>query len=232
MLNSCVGIVASGSGIPPFIHTTHEAICVFALSTCLKLLRTCHKSQPGSESSIVDTIQEEMKKLCSQHSDYNDTELLVAFQAHLIYCILLFFHFASLSHAFRRQAMTDLQTLACASSHGGLVCVAERTGARPPCTPCIFLIACSLPKRVPRHCWVQSWKVCPLQQGVSFGLRRRGRNGTLRTLSLTEAERRRYALRRYGHSQKEWIVLGEMLDSRGCSGGFKRGMSSGRCCML
>jgi hypothetical protein len=28
--------------------------------------------------------------------------------------------------------MTDLQTLACASSHGGLVCVAERTGARPP----------------------------------------------------------------------------------------------------
>ena len=27
--------------------------------------------------------------------------------------------------------MTDLQTLACASSRGGLVCVAERTGARP-----------------------------------------------------------------------------------------------------
>ena len=131
MLNSYVDVVVSGSGIPPFIHTTHEAICVFALSACLTLLRTCHNPQAGSESSMVDAIQEEMKNLCSQHSSYNDTELLIAFQAHLIYCMLLFFRFPSLSHSFRRQAMMDLQTLACASSRGGLACVAERTGARP-----------------------------------------------------------------------------------------------------
>lgn len=131
MLSSYVGVVVSGSGIPPFIHTTHGPLYVCALSTCLTLLRTCHNPLPGSESSIVDMIQEEMKKLCAQHSSYNDTDLLVALQAHLIYCMLLFFRFPSLSHAFRRQAMTDLQTLACASSRGGLVCVAERTGARP-----------------------------------------------------------------------------------------------------
>lgn len=131
MLSSYVGVVVSGSGVPSFIHTTHEPMCVFTLSTCLTSLRICHNSQPCRESSIVDTIQEEMKRLCSQQSSYNDTELLVAFQAHLIYCMLLFFRFPSLSHAFRRQAMTDLQTLACASSRGGLVCIAERTGARP-----------------------------------------------------------------------------------------------------
>ena len=130
MLSSYVGVVVSG-GMPPFIHTTHEMMCSFTLSNCLTSARSRHMCLPGGESGIVDTIQEEMKTLCSQHSSDNDTELLVAFQAHLICCMLLFFRFPSLSHAFRRQAMTDLQTLACASSRGGLVCVAERTGGRP-----------------------------------------------------------------------------------------------------
>ncbi|KAF3000702.1 hypothetical protein E8E13_002538 [Curvularia kusanoi] len=72
-----------------------------------------------------------MLRISAEHLTYPDTPLFAAFQAHLIYCMLLFFHFPALSKPFRRQAMMDLQILACASSRGGLVCIADKTGAVP-----------------------------------------------------------------------------------------------------
>ena len=133
ILNSYVGIVIRGYGIPPFVHTSHMmAINTMpALSTCLTLVRMCCKPLPGSEHVIVDTIQGEMKRLYDQHRNYNEVALFAAFQAYLVYCMVLFFRLNEGSLSFRRQAMTDLQTLACASSRGGLACVAESISARP-----------------------------------------------------------------------------------------------------
>lgn len=72
-----------------------------------------------------------MKDLYVQHTNYDDTKLFAAFQASLVYCMVLFFRLNEDSLHFRRQAMMDLQTLACSSSRGGLVCVAESTSAHP-----------------------------------------------------------------------------------------------------
>ncbi|OAL54525.1 hypothetical protein IQ07DRAFT_271655 [Pyrenochaeta sp. DS3sAY3a] len=135
MLNSYVGVMIRGHGIPPFIHTS-QVIAIRsmpALSTCLTLVRMCDKPLPGSERVIVDTMQREMKSLYEQHSNYDDTNLFAAFQAHLVCCMVLFFRLNKDSLDFRRQAMMDLQTLACSSSRGGLVCVAEteNTSAHP-----------------------------------------------------------------------------------------------------
>lgn len=133
MLNSYVGIIIRGHGTPPFIHTSQlMAIHMMpALSTCLTLLRMCHMPLPGSERVIVDSIQREMGNLYKQHSNYDEVALCAAFQAYLVYCMVLFFRLNEGSHSFRRQAMMDLQFLACASSRGGLACVAESTSTRP-----------------------------------------------------------------------------------------------------
>lgn len=59
LLNSYVGVMIRGHGIPPFIHTS-QVIAIRsmpALSTCLTLVRMCDKPLPGSERVIVDTMQ-------------------------------------------------------------------------------------------------------------------------------------------------------------------------------
>jgi hypothetical protein len=58
-------------------------------------------------------------------------ELLAVFQAYLIYAMTLFFHLTPASMPFLRQAMINLQEIACATSRQGLVCVAEQRGTRP-----------------------------------------------------------------------------------------------------
>ena len=62
---------------------------------------------------------------------YNDRALFAAFQAYLIYSMILFFQ---LNHTCNNQfhgIMTNLQELACASFQQGLVCAADQRRARP-----------------------------------------------------------------------------------------------------
>lgn len=133
MLNSYVGVMIRGHGTPPFIHTTQVmAIHTMpALATCLTLLRMCYKPLPGSESFVAESIQKEMGKIYERHSEYDEVALFAAFQVYLVYTMVLFFRLNDNSQSYRRQAMINLQTIACASSRGGLVCVAERMNTRP-----------------------------------------------------------------------------------------------------
>ncbi|KAI1505578.1 hypothetical protein F5X99DRAFT_415994 [Biscogniauxia marginata] len=113
-------VAVHGRGVPPFVHSLQmTAISVKPqLSTCLSLVRICEKPLPSSENVAVDGA-------------YDDLELLSAFQAYLIYSMVLFFRLGQFSHPFLRQAMTSLQDLARSSSRRGVMCAAEQHHARP-----------------------------------------------------------------------------------------------------
>lgn len=133
ILKSYAGITVRGRGVPPFVHASQLApeSTRPPLSTCLTLVRICEKPLPGSETAAADVLQREMNVLYDQHATYDDTALLAAFQAYLIYSIVLFFKLDHGASPFLRQAMTNLQDLACSTSRRGLVCTAEQQRARP-----------------------------------------------------------------------------------------------------
>jgi hypothetical protein len=132
-LKSYAALTVRGRDVPPFVHTSQMMTGSTRppLSTCLTLVRMCEKPLPGSESVTVEVLQREMNSLYEQHGAYDDMALLAAFQAYLIYSMILFFKFSLGSSPFLRQAIMRLQELACASSQQGLMCVAEQQRARP-----------------------------------------------------------------------------------------------------
>ncbi|KAI2615325.1 MFS general substrate transporter [Hypoxylon sp. NC1633] len=133
ILKSYVAVTVRGRGAPPFVHSSQimAASIRQPLSTCLSLVRVCDNPLPGSESVAADVLQREMSSLHEQHGTFDDVTLLAAFQAYLIYSMVLFFKLGQVSSAYLRQAMMNLQQLACSSGRGGLVSVAEQQRARP-----------------------------------------------------------------------------------------------------
>ncbi|KAI5868115.1 hypothetical protein GGS23DRAFT_12305 [Durotheca rogersii] len=133
ILKSYAAVTVRGRGVPPFVHfsQTIPALLRPPLSTCLSLVRVCDKLLPGSEGAATDVLQREMDNLYEQHGTYDDVDLLAAFQAYLVYSLVLFFILGRVSDPFLRQAMMNLQELACSCSRGGLVCVAEQQRACP-----------------------------------------------------------------------------------------------------
>lgn len=133
ILKSYAAITCHGRGVPPFVHASQatETSTIPPLSTCLTLVRICEKPLPGSENTAMDVLQREMNGLYEQHGTYDDMSLLAAFQAYLIYSLVLFFKLSQGSSPFLRQAMTNLQELACSCSRRGLMCTAEKQRARP-----------------------------------------------------------------------------------------------------
>ncbi|KAH7262934.1 hypothetical protein BKA59DRAFT_464741 [Fusarium tricinctum] len=126
MLKSYTSMVIRGR-TPPFIHPAQLST---PLSTCFTLVRICKDPLPGSESVATDILQREMTNLYDQRMTYDGVELLGAFQAYLIYSMVLFFHLSPAS-MFLRQTIINLQDIACLASQQGLVCVAEQQGIRP-----------------------------------------------------------------------------------------------------
>ncbi|KAF2092425.1 MFS general substrate transporter [Rhizodiscina lignyota] len=132
MLKSYAAVTVRGRGIPPFVHASQIATSVTPpLSTCLTLVRICENPLPGSEIVAADVLQREMNSLYEQHGAYDDMTLLATYQAYLIYSMVLFFRLSQGSNPFLRQAMMNLQHLACSSSRRGLMCIAEQQHARP-----------------------------------------------------------------------------------------------------
>lgn len=133
ILNSYVVTAIRGRGVPPFIHPSQimSSSITPPLSTCLSLVRICERPLPGSQGVASDVLQREMSNLYEQHRIYDDVTLLAAFQAYLIYSMALFFRLDQVSSPFLRQAMINLQELACSSSRGGLMCTAEQQRSRP-----------------------------------------------------------------------------------------------------
>ncbi|KAI1391787.1 uncharacterized protein F4822DRAFT_105452 [Hypoxylon trugodes] len=133
ILNSYAATAVRGRGAPPFIHSSQVLPTSTRppLSTCLSLVRICENPLPGSEIVASDVLGREMNNLYEQNAMYDDVTQLAAFQAYLIYAMVLFFKLNQVSNAPLRQVMMNLQQLACSSSRGGLMCMAEQQRARP-----------------------------------------------------------------------------------------------------
>jgi hypothetical protein len=72
-----------------------------------------------------------MARLLDQQPSYDDIGLLAAFQAYLIYSMVIFFRLGQEARPSLQQAMMNLQSLACSSCRGGLMCSEEQRGDRP-----------------------------------------------------------------------------------------------------
>ncbi|KAI1842158.1 hypothetical protein JX265_005735 [Neoarthrinium moseri] len=133
ILKSYTSITVRGRGTPPFIHFSHATppSARPPLSTCLTLARICDRRLPSTESVAVELLQREMDKLYEQYKTYSDSTLLSAFQAYLLYCMILFFKLNSSGFGTVQQAMMNLQEIACSCCRSGLVCVAEQQRTRP-----------------------------------------------------------------------------------------------------
>ncbi|KAJ0109767.1 hypothetical protein J7T55_004316 [Diaporthe amygdali] len=134
ILASYASVAVRGRGFPPFVHPAQlqPLLARPPLSTCLGLVRICEKLLPGSEGAAADVIQREMSILYEQHASMDDgLTLLSAFQAHLLYSMVLFFRLGHLAGQSLRRAMMDLQDIASLCSRRGLVCLAEQQRARP-----------------------------------------------------------------------------------------------------
>ncbi|KAJ8128966.1 hypothetical protein O1611_g4664 [Lasiodiplodia mahajangana] len=133
MVQSYVAVTIRGRGYPPFIHASQVAAHLVRppLSTCLSLVRICEHQLPGSEGTAADVLQREMNNLYEQRDSYDTITLLCAFQAYLIFTMVLFFRLGQIASPLLRQAVMNLQELACANAKSGLVCEAEHQWQRP-----------------------------------------------------------------------------------------------------
>ncbi|KAI1118730.1 hypothetical protein F5Y14DRAFT_178206 [Nemania sp. NC0429] len=133
VIRSYVAATIRGRGHPPFIHASQLAAHLVKppLSTCLSLVRICERQLPGSAGTAADVLQREMSNLHAQRETYDAITLLCAFQAYLILTMVLFFRLEQIANPILRQAVMNLQELACASAKSGLVCEAERQWLRP-----------------------------------------------------------------------------------------------------
>ncbi len=130
ILKSYASIAVRGRGLPPFVHSSQTAEAS-PLSVCLSLVRICDGSLPGSQAVAVDVLQREMSDLYGRHGSLTGLDILAALQAYLIYSMVLFFRLGSGPDPYLRQAIINLQEIACSSARQGLVCLAEQQRARP-----------------------------------------------------------------------------------------------------
>ncbi|KAF2970908.1 hypothetical protein GQX73_g2704 [Xylaria multiplex] len=122
MVKSYVTVTIRGRGYPPFIHAAQLATRLIGppLSTCLSLVRICEHQLPGSEETVAEILLQEMRSIYEQREVYDTITLLGALQAYLILTMVLFFRLEQIASPFLRQAMMNLQELACANAKKGL----------------------------------------------------------------------------------------------------------------
>lgn len=134
VLKSYTAIAVHGRGtLPPFIHPKQMTAQPpdSPLTTCLSLVRICSSNPvilPGSDDAAAGVLQREMHTLYDLRESYkysNDGTLFAAFQAYLIYAMILFFRLNQSCNDQFRTIMTNLQELACATAGSGLVCAAD-----------------------------------------------------------------------------------------------------------
>lgn len=133
ILKAYTTLTTRGQGLPPFVHNSqmNSDLISQPLATCSTIVRMCEKPLPGSEDVATGILQHEMSKIHDQHDSYDGPGSLAAFQSYLIYSMVLFFRLGQSRNPMLREAMMNLQELACATSRRGLMCIAEREHARP-----------------------------------------------------------------------------------------------------
>ena len=133
MLKSYAAAATSGNVIPPFIHPIQlkQQPASSSLTTCLSLVRMCRNPLPGSENATTMILEREMQNITQARGSYDDMSLLAAFQAYLIYALVLFLRINNPPTQYLGQSMINLQELAHMSSRQGLVCAADQRRTRP-----------------------------------------------------------------------------------------------------
>ncbi|KAH7136906.1 hypothetical protein B0J13DRAFT_625525 [Dactylonectria estremocensis] len=133
ILKSYVDAAVRGRGVPPFLHSS-QTMTTYAqapLSTCLTLIRIFEKPLPGGETATMKALQRALDALYEEYETYDDMTQLAAFQACLMYSMIVFVKVGQVSVPFFRQTIVELQKLACCSSRQGLMCIAEQQRTRP-----------------------------------------------------------------------------------------------------
>ena len=132
MLKAYTSCIIHGSSIPPFIHEQQliSNSPSTPLSNCLGLMKLCDSRVCGNGSLVLELLEREMTKMHEQSQNYDHLTLLGAFQAYLIYVMVMFFNLGKESTALREH-MVNLQHLACETSTHGLLTSAELDHSRP-----------------------------------------------------------------------------------------------------
>lgn len=133
IIRSYAAMAVRGRSVLPFVHISQmKCLSAYpALATCLTVVRVCNSILPGGEDIVVELLMREMNRIVELQSRYDGTGLLAAFQAYLIYSMVLFFYLIDRSSPFLREAMAHLQELACSCCRRGVSCRAEREHSRP-----------------------------------------------------------------------------------------------------
>lgn len=128
ILKSYTNMITKDRRPPPFIH--HSQIRDQSeLSHCFRLLQTMVVRPVGNSDGFApELLQREMTRLFDRHALYDGQTMLGAFQAYLIYSIVLFFHSDS---AGLQDHLTNLQQLASVSMSQGATVTTENTWDTP-----------------------------------------------------------------------------------------------------
>ncbi|KNG80924.1 C6 finger domain protein [Aspergillus nomiae NRRL 13137] len=118
--------------VPPIIHRSQieRKELPRSLANCYSLVRMWEQAVPGSEMMVMSTLEKEMERLAEEHPE-NDYELLAAFQAYLLYTIMLYFSPRGGSSLVNDKIMITLMEMAFRTARNGLFCAAELAHARP-----------------------------------------------------------------------------------------------------
>lgn len=128
ILKSYTNMIIKNCRPPPFIH--HSQIRDQSeLSHCFRLLQTMAVQPVGQSHGFApELIQREMTRLFDRHALYDSHTMLAAFQAYLIYSMILFFQTGS---AGLQDHITNLEQLASVSLTQGATVTTESTWDTP-----------------------------------------------------------------------------------------------------
>ncbi|KAI9933547.1 hypothetical protein MW887_008020 [Aspergillus wentii] len=119
-------------GVPPIIHPMQVSGAMpRSLANCYSLVRMWDQAVPGSEEMVVDVVRKEMDRLVTTENS-TDPELVAAFQAYLIYAIMMYFSPIGGYTVINEASIINLMELAYRMTRKGLICPEERSRTRPP----------------------------------------------------------------------------------------------------
>ncbi|KAJ9621528.1 hypothetical protein H2203_007015 [Taxawa tesnikishii (nom. ined.)] len=121
ILKTYPGVLTKGE-LPPFIHSlqlNHKTLPT-ALANCASIARMWEGQPEGGSTIVRETTVREMDRLFNQKHSYGQYDLLVAFQAYILYVVLLLT--PSQMPAISQVTMLNLQDFAFDIARTGLVC--------------------------------------------------------------------------------------------------------------
>ncbi|KAE8381959.1 hypothetical protein BDV26DRAFT_49114 [Aspergillus bertholletiae] len=118
--------------VPPMIHRSQIGGKELprSLANCYSLVRMWEQAVPGSEMMVMSTLEKEMERL-NEERPKHDYELLSAFQAYLLYTIMLYFSPRGGLSLVNDKMMITLMEMAFRTARNGIFCAAELAHTRP-----------------------------------------------------------------------------------------------------